>query len=263
VPARPLVPRPVTVEVRRVHLAVPAQPPVPNPVTVEVRPVRLAPDLVSTDSAMCRPSLRTSRQDKWLVPAWSVIDSRTLWRLQGNENPVTAVPNHYGGAPRGARRCPGQGPGHPRGTPRARECARGRAARPTVEQGAAAVSPDPVVGDVHRVLKPTTSGERAHEIGRLAAELTSLSRFVSSTRDRVEPDRAARGSEGPSSRLPPAQRTYGARRSFAVVRRRWPGEPGSEMYVGCSASTPRAISTARRPRTKSEMPDLRQFSNRP
>ncbi len=52
-----------------------------------------------------------------------------------------------------------------------------------------------------------------------------LSRFVSSTWTRVESDRAARGSEGPSSRLPPAQRTYGARRGFAMDRWRGPGKP--------------------------------------
>jgi hypothetical protein len=60
---------------------------------------------------------------------------------------------------------------------------------------------------------------------RLAAELCSLSRFVGNTRDRVEADRAARCSEGPSSRLPPAQRTYGARRGFAVDLLRRPANP--------------------------------------
>ena len=65
----------------------------------------------------------------------------------------------------------GAGPRPPVATRRQPKIQHRERARPTAQQGAAADSPDPVGSDVHRVLKPTTSCARAHEVGRLAAEL--------------------------------------------------------------------------------------------
>ena len=89
------------------------------------------------------------------VPRPRTLESWTLWRIQGRLYPLGRC-QITTSRPEARTPLSGPRPRTPARTQQARACARGRAARPTAQQGAAADSPDPVAGDVHRALKHAT-----------------------------------------------------------------------------------------------------------